>query len=119
MCKEEQAEQVEITISLGSNTNQEANIKTAIEELKKEFNDIHFTKPIWTEPIGVQSDKYLNCLASFTTQRSLEDLNKVLKRIETSMGDSHENHKQGIVLMDLDVIKYGNKEVKKIAWLET
>lgn len=119
MCKEEQAERVEIMISLGSNTNQEANIKTAIEELKKEFNDIHFTEPIWTEPIGVQSDKYLNCLASFTTQRSLEDLNKVLKRIETSMGDSHESHKQGIVLMDLDVIKYGNKEVKKIAWLES
>ena len=67
MCKEEQAERVEIMISLGSNTNQEANIKTAIEELKKEFNDIHFTEPIWTEPIGVQSDKYLNSLASFTT----------------------------------------------------
>lgn len=64
------------------------------------------------------SDKYLNCIAHFTTSLSLEQLVQQLKNIETAMGDTHENHKQGIVLIDLDVIKYGDKEVKKIAWLQ-
>ena len=113
-----QKPKMKITISLGSNTEQEQHIEEAIERLKTVFSDITFTQPQWTEPIGVVSDKYLNCLANFTTSLSLQQLVQQLKDIETAMGDTHENHKQGIVLIDLDVIKYGDKEVKKIAWLQ-
>lgn len=113
-----QIPKMKITISLGSNTEQEQHIEEAIERLKTVFSDITFTQPQWTEPIGVVSDKYLNCLANFTTSLSLQQLVQLLKDIETAMGDTHENHKQGIVLIDLDVIKYGDKEVKKIAWLQ-
>lgn len=113
-----QKPKMKITISLGSNTEQEQHIEEAIERLKTVFSDITFTQPQWTEPIGVVSDRYLNCLANFTTSLSLQQLVQQLKNIETAMGDTHENHKQGIVLIDLDVIKYGDKEVKKIAWLQ-
>ncbi len=113
-----QIPKMKITISLGSNTEQEQHIEEAIERLKTVFSDITFTQPQWTEPIGVVSDRYLNCLANFTTSLSLQQLVQQLKDIETAMGDTHENHKQGIVLIDLDVIKYGDKEVKKIAWLQ-
>ena len=113
-----QIPKMKITISLGSNTEQEQHIEEAIERLKTVFSDITFTQPQWTEPVGVVSDRYLNCLANFTTSLSLQQLVQQLKDIETAMGDTHENHKQGIVLIDLDVIKYGDKEVKKIAWLQ-
>lgn len=113
-----QKPKMKITISLGSNTEQEQHIEEAIERLKTVFSDITFTQPQWTEPVGVVSDRYLNCLANFTTSLSLQQLVQQLKDIETAMGDTHENHKQGIVLIDLDVIKYGDKEVKKIAWLQ-
>ena len=113
-----QKPKMKITISLGSNTEQEQHIEEAIERLKTVFSDITFTQPQWTDPIGVVSDRYLNCLANFTTSLSLQQLVQLLKDIETAMGDTHENHKQGIVLIDLDVIKYGDKEVKKIAWLQ-
>lgn len=113
-----QIPKMKITISLGSNTEQEQHIEEAIERLKTVFSDITFTQPQWTEPVGVVSDRYLNCLANFTTSLSLQQLVQQLKNIETAMGDTHENHKQGIVLIDLDVIKYGDKEVKKIAWLQ-
>lgn len=113
-----QKPKMKITISLGSNTEQEQHIEEAIERLKTVFSDITFTQPQWTEPIGVVSDRYLNCLANFTTSLSLQQLVQQLKNIETAMGDTHENHKQGIVLIDLDVIKYGDREVKKIAWLQ-
>lgn len=113
-----QKPKMKTTISLGSNTEQEQHIEEAIERLKTVFSDITFTQPQWTEPIGVVSDRYLNCLANFTTSLSLQQLVQLLKDVETAMGDTHENHKQGIVLIDLDVIKYGDKEVKKIAWLQ-
>ena len=113
-----QKPKMKITISLGSNTEQEQHMEEAIERLKTVFSDITFTQPQWTEPIGVVSDRYLNCLANFTTSLPLQQLVQQLKDVETAMGDTHENHKQGIVLIDLDVIKYGDKEVKKIAWLQ-
>ena len=113
-----QIPKMKITISLGSNTEQEQHIEEAIERLKTVFSDITFTQPQWTDPIGVVSDRYLNCLANFTTSLSLQQLVQQLKDIETAMGDKHENHEQGIVLIDLDVIKYGDREVKKIAWLQ-
>lgn len=113
-----QKPKMKITISLGSNTEQEQHIEEAIERLKTMFSDINFTQPQWTEPVGVVSDRYLNCLANFTTSLSLQQLVQQLKDIETAMGDKHENHEQGIVLIDLDVIKYGDREVKKIAWLQ-
>ncbi len=113
-----QKPKMKITISLGSNTEQEQHIEEAIERLKTMFSDITFTQPQWTEPVGVVSDRYLNCLANFTTSLPLQQLVQLLKDVETAMGDTHENHKQGIVLIDLDVIKYGDKEVKKIAWLQ-
>ena len=113
-----QKPKMKTTISLGSNTEQEQHIEEAIERLKTVFSDITFTQPQWTEPVGVVSDRYLNCLANFTTSLSLQQLVQLLKDVETAMGDTHENHKQGIVLIDLDVIKYGDKEVKKIAWLQ-
>ena len=113
-----QIPKMKTTISLGSNTEQEQHIEEAIERLKTMFSDITFTQPQWTEPVGAVSDRYLNCLANFTTSLSLQQLVQLLKDVETAMGDTHENHKQGIVLIDLDVIKYGDKEVKKIAWLQ-
>ena len=113
-----QIPKMKTTISLGSNTEQEQHIEEAIERLKTVFSDITFTQPQWTDPIGVVSDRYLNCLANFTTSLSLQQLVQQLKDIETAMGDKHENHEQGIVLIDLDVIKYGDREVKKIAWLQ-
>ena len=35
------------------------------------------------------------------------------------MGDSHENHQQGKVLIDIDLVQYDGKIVKGIIWLET
>ncbi|WP_455069820.1 2-amino-4-hydroxy-6-hydroxymethyldihydropteridine diphosphokinase [Prevotella aurantiaca] len=109
---------MEITISLGSNTEQEKNLKEAFKRLKTVFADITFTQPQWTEPVGVISDKYLNCLAHFNTSLPLQILVEQLKEIETVMGDTHENHKKGIVLIDLDVIRYGDEDIKKIVWLQ-
>ena len=34
------------------------------------------------------------------------------------MGDSHENHQRGMVLIDIDLAQYGDKIVKEIIWLQ-
>lgn len=44
-------------------------------------------------------------------------MKKILKRTEQVMGDSHQNHQLGKVLIDIDLIQYGNETIRKIAWL--
>ena len=90
---------MKIIITLGSNTHQEENVSAAQILLRQCYKDISFSETRWTEPIGIESDKFLNCTGT--------------------MGDSHENHQQGKVLIDIDLVQYDGKIVKGIIWLET
>ena len=49
-------------IALGSNHNQEENISKAQTLLKQRFKNVKFSDKQWTEPIGITSDKFLNCI---------------------------------------------------------
>ncbi len=103
-------------IALGSNSNQEENISKAQILLKQRFEGIKFSDAQWTEPIGIKSDKFLNCLGTFETDISLTQVKQCLKEIEQSMGDSHKNHQKGNVLIDIDLAQYGEEIVKEIIW---
>ena len=104
-------------IALGSNSNQEENVSKAQILLKQHFEGIKFSDVQWTEPIGIKSDKFLNCLGTFETDISLTQVKQCLKEIEQTMGDSHENHQKGNVLIDIDLAQYGEEIVKEIIWL--
>lgn len=104
-------------IALGSNSNQEENISKAQTLLKQRFEGIKFSDVQWTEPIGIKSDKFLNCLGTFETDISLTQVKQCLKEIEQTIGDSHENHQKGNVLIDIDLTQYGEEIVKEIIWL--
>jgi 7,8-dihydro-6-hydroxymethylpterin-pyrophosphokinase (HPPK) len=104
-------------IALGSNSNQEENISKAQILLKQRFKGIKFSVAQWTEPIGIKSDKFLNCLGTFETDISLTQVKQCLKEIEQTMGDSHESHQKGNVLIDIDLAQYGEEIVKEIIWL--
>lgn len=100
-------------ISLGSNINQVENIAKAKEILQGLLHGISFTEAQWTEPVGVVSDKFLNCLGIFDTELTKEELKRMFKEIERKMGDSHENHQKAIVLIDIDLLNLGEEIIKK------
>mgnify|MGYP000941737297 FL=1 len=108
---------MKIIIALGSNINQEENISKAQTLLKQCFEGVKFSDTQWTEPIGIKSDKFLNCIGTFETEWTLNQVKQCLKEIEKTMGDSHENHQKGKVLIDIDLAQYGEEIVKEIIWL--
>ena len=59
-------ENKKLIFSLGSNYDQERNIIEAISLLNKMFakNDIVFSRQMWTDPIDIESDKFLNSCCS-------------------------------------------------------
>ena len=105
-----------VLISLGSNTRQQDNIARAKTLLRQIYPAITFSTERWTAPVGVPTDRFLNCTAQFDTTEPMETVAQQLKTIEQRMGDSHENHRRNIVLIDLDLIRYGHRQLRNIVW---
>lgn len=109
---------MKITLAIGSNILQQKNIDEAQSRLRHLLPGIVFGEAVWTTPIGIQSDRFLNLLAYADTPLSLEHLQEALKAIEREMGDSHKNHQQGHVIIDLDVAEYDGRIVKEVIWIK-
>ena len=97
--------QHEVTISLGSNENQEENLMKAREQLTQLMTEVHFTSAIWTEPINSsRKEPYLNQLCKGTTAFSEGLLCEVLKETEKRIGRI--KNEDSIVVIDLDLLEY-------------
>ena len=93
-----------IILALGSNRNRRKNIRQAQQFLRNLLPDIIFTKTIKTDAIGSNTPLpfFYNCMAKATTSLPLAEVQQQLRNIETTMGDSHESHQKGIVVIDID-----------------
>ena len=105
-----------IIIAIGTNTDQQRHIKEVRSELMKQIPDICFTEAIWTDPIGMDSSQFLNCLAWGTTALALEQLQHLLKATERLHGDSQLLRKQCIVRLDLDLLLYDQERLHLKDW---
>ena len=66
-----------VILCLGSNTDCEANLKSAASLLRAYFGSIRFSEAIYTEPIGLSdSGLFLNQVAVAGTNASLEEVRR-------------------------------------------
>ena len=102
-----------VLIALGSNTQQEVNVKAATEKLLDLFApDGRTTPAIWTEPIGLShSDRFLNSLVTGSTTLELDSLNALLKQMERDSG-----RRPGACTLDLDVLSYDGVHYHESDW---
>lgn len=105
-----------VILCLGSNADQEANIQQAQQLLRNEYASIDFTPSIWTEPVGVVSPPYLNCLATMSIKDSLSCLHNKTKAIERLMHSSREERKDNIVRIDIDILSFDHKHYHEDDW---
>ena len=106
----------EIVISLGSNDRQETNMIIAKQLLEQLFGDIQFTKSVWTNPIGIESDRFLNCLAIAHTKHREPQIKSALKRIEIRCGDTRAFRSINIVRMDIDILLFDGQRIHAEDW---
>ena len=94
-------------LCLGSNWDCESNIHSADELLREYFCPIHFSVPVYTEPVGLPaSGLFLNQAVVAYTDSCLE---KVLGR----MPDSKE---KGQIPIDIDLLLWNNEILKPADW---
>lgn len=99
----------QIILALGSNSEQTIGMGKAKTLLMALLGDVRFSKTIWTSPIGIQSDNFLNCMAKANTSMSFSRLNAALKKIEHLCGDTSPNRKENVIKMDIDILQYGTE----------
>ena len=112
------AENKKLILSLGSNYNHEKNITEAISLLKKMFDkdDIVFSRQLWTSPIDIKSDKFLNCILFTHTSCRLDEVEKNMKELERSCGRTKEDKKENIIKIDIDILQYGDLKLHDKDW---
>ncbi len=110
-------ENKELILALGSNCDQETCMHEAISRLKDMFgSDIVFSEQMWTAPVGIESDKFLNCLVFTHTSHNLGNVTKAIKHIEKMCGSRKRARTNNIVKMDIDILKYGEQVLHENDW---
>lgn len=105
-----------IIIALGSNFDQLRNVENAKRRLESLFSGIQFSRSLWTEPIGIESPRFVNALAAARSSSPKEEIERQLKRLEKESGRCREEKNLGIVRIDLDLILYGTEKLHPEDW---
>lgn len=106
-----------IIISIGSNYNQKENISFAKKKLAGMLGEqTSFTRDMWTEPVGIQSEKFINCICISTTRHTLLQLTKAFKQLEKKCERSKKNGLISKIPLDIDILLYGNQRYHEKDW---
>ena len=106
-----------IIISIGSNYNQKENISFAKKKLTGMLGEqTSFTRDMWTEPVGIQSEKFINCICISSTKHTLLQLTKAFKQLERKCERSKKNDLINKIPLDIDILLYGDQRYHKKDW---
>lgn len=99
-----------VLVSLGSNIYSKLNIDRAKRMLAHYFPDVVFTEQL----LSISSDeKYVfpfrNVLGVFNSEWKPEEITDKLKHIESVMGRKSRDKELGRVVIDLDLVQYGDE----------
>ena len=103
-------------LCMGSNQQAAEQIGRAQELLRGLLPGIRFTRTLKTEPIGIESAPFGNCLAQAETTLTAAELNNHLKQIEAACGNTQALRKQNIIRMDIDLLQLGETRYHEADW---
>lgn len=109
----EEIQAAKVIIALGTNISHSTNMSLALQRLGGMIADMKCSRKIWTAPIGARTEtaakrKFLNMLVSGQCALTLDRLHEAVKRIERECGRTDAEKAEGIIRMDIDVLKYGD-----------
>ena len=100
-------------LCIGTNYYRTANMAYARKDLEKHFPNIRFSKEMETEAIGSRFlSPFSNQVAIFTTAQDREQVRGILKLIERDNGRLPEDKAQGVVKLDIDLLKFDDEVLK-------
>ena len=100
-------------LCLGSNLDAANRLSAARSALCSHFPDIRFSRELVTEAIGSHFlSPFHNQVARLTTPLSAEEVRAILKGIEQAQGRLPEDKANGIVKLDIDLLRHDDHVLK-------
>lgn len=93
-------------LGLGSNQNAESHIRSAIEELKKQFANIALSPAYLSSAVGFDGDDFINLVARVETDMSPLELRQYLRDLEDRFGRLRDVPKFSDRSLDIDILLY-------------
>ena len=106
----------QVILALGTNVNQERNMKQVRQLLVDTWPYMKFTTTKWTQPIGMASALFYSCLAYTAVEESLDELIKKVKNMERICGNTGAERSLNRIQMDIDILLYGDKKLHIDDW---
>jgi 2-amino-4-hydroxy-6-hydroxymethyldihydropteridine diphosphokinase len=97
-----------VYVAVGSNVEPERNLGLATRELRREFPDVRFSPWYRNRAVGFEGADFINLVAGFTTELSIEDVIARLHAIESLCGRPRDAPRWAPRSMDLDILLYGD-----------
>jgi 2-amino-4-hydroxy-6-hydroxymethyldihydropteridine diphosphokinase len=101
-----------LILSLGSNVDAQANIRLAMQSLRKEFGEIKQSIVYESEAVGFEGENFLNLTVSIESDLSLEAINSFLKGLEDSLGRDRNQPRFSDRPIDIDILIFGEENGK-------
>lgn len=98
-----------LALSIGSNIDAESNIRAALEALSLEFENIRTSTTYESQAIGFDGDNFLNLVALVDTDKKLNDVAIILKRLEDELGRDRQQARLSGRTMDIDILLFGDE----------
>jgi len=93
-------------ILLSSNRKANRNLELAKSYISEEFDKVVFSESIESESIDTDFGSYLNAVGILRTEIGIEEIQKYLKRLESTLGRVRGSEAKGIVTIDLDLVEW-------------
>jgi 2-amino-4-hydroxy-6-hydroxymethyldihydropteridine diphosphokinase len=98
----------QVFVAAGSNVAPRRHMTLAVAQLKRAFPGVRISPWYQNHAAGFTGEDFINLVAAFDTELSVDELLVVLRRIETACGRPREAPRWAPRTMDLDVLLYGD-----------
>ena len=106
-----------ILVAIGSNhSTADALIEKAQQLMSSYITDLRTTETLTTEPIGIISEPFRNCLVMGRTVLDAASLVAALKKTERDCGDRRSLRRENVIMMDIDLLLHDTQRYHLQDW---
>ncbi|WP_227712570.1 2-amino-4-hydroxy-6-hydroxymethyldihydropteridine diphosphokinase [Marinobacter zhanjiangensis] len=99
---------VQVFIGVGSNVDRERYIRAGLNALAREFGELQVSPVYESEAVGFDGSPFLNLVVGVRTGKTVAELSRCLKSIETDHGCQANARRFSPRTLDLDILTYGD-----------
>jgi 2-amino-4-hydroxy-6-hydroxymethyldihydropteridine diphosphokinase len=98
-----------VNLGLGSNVDPKDNLGSGLDALLLQFKDLALSSVYKSRARGHDGADYLNMAVGFNTDMPLQELARLLKKLEDKHGRDRTVEHPASITLDIDILTYGDK----------